>query len=185
MRSKALLLIALATSLAVLLLIRLWSPRTLRFAIGNTSCMSPTLNQGEIVVVRPFDGKVKPLRRFDIVVFRSPIDPKTTWVMRVVGLSGERIEIRTNALAIGGSEVEQDALPQVLRGRAWLSTAHLRSQPLHECFLREGEIFVIGDHLDTANDSRYWGALSLSAVVGVVEKKTTGKQMTIAIPSPW
>jgi len=144
--------------------------------------MSPTLKQGEVIIARSFGGNPNALHRFDIVVFRSPTDPSTTWTMRLVGLPGERIEVKADGLVINGSELDPNELPEVLRSKAWLSTPQLRLRSTHEWVLGTNDVFVIGDNLGVANDSRYWGPLNLSSIVGVFERKTGGRQVQIGLP---
>jgi signal peptidase I len=159
-------------SLAVgLLAVLLLSRGDRRFVMGNTSCMSPTISAGERVFVKPFNPRQDTLRRYDILVFRSPLHTDTKWAMRVVGLPGEQLELGTNSLAIDGAELGETNLPSALQNKRWLTPQVLEVSVQRRWTLAPNELFVVGDNLGAANDSRFWGPLSLSNVVGVVENK--------------
>ena len=156
--------------------------RSMKFAVGNTSCMAPTLKQGDLVKVVPFNGDPRSVRRYDIVIFRSPLDQHATWIMRVVGLPGEQIEITPTGLMIDGSEIEQQDLPEILRSRRWTSPSQGSPNANKLWHLGTNSVFVVGDNLEVANDSRYWGPLRTSSIVGVSGKKVPGTQVRITIP---
>src|SRR5882762_8546289 len=93
-----------------------------------TGSMKPTILEGDHVWVNKlaYDLKVpfttwhiaewSNPRRGDIVVFYSPHDGKRL-VKRVIGLPGDTIELRNNALVLNGSPVEyQPIAPELLRG---------------------------------------------------------------------
>jgi signal peptidase I len=101
-------------------------------------------------------------RRWDLVVFRFPMQPSTLYVMRLVGMPGEEITIREGRVWANGTMLE---LPESLReiqyttDDAGLEEAFgSESQPAK---LGHDEYFVLGDFTRRSNDSRYWhmGAL--------------------------
>jgi len=117
-------------------------------------------------------------KRGDIVVFVYPIDKRTDYVKRLVGLPGDRIEVRNDLLFINGEpaarwEVDQDKLP---KGAAHDPTSTLFVEKLgdvsHFVFesrpddfklpeatqvVPEGYYFMMGDNRDNSSDSRAWG----------------------------
>lgn len=139
------------------------------FRVGNTTCMSPTLKQGQLVKVKPVDTRRVVPRRFEIVVFYSPVLPKTPWVMRVVGLPGDHVRVDSSGLSVNELRLLPPLLPRALAGGHWLPDGHLGSGHSKEWRLLDDEIFVVGDNLATANDSRYWGPLKVRAIIGVVD----------------
>src|SRR3954468_745132 len=57
----------------------------------------------------PFEGRVwegSP-KRGDVVVFRPPGEPETDFIKRVIGLPGDRIQMKQGALYINGAQVER------------------------------------------------------------------------------
>jgi len=136
--------------------------------VMDSSSMSPTIKRGEIVLTKPFSSNRDTIQRYDLIVFRSPIDTQAKWIMRVVGLPGESIAISTNTLLINGVELPMDSMPTALRQKSWLTRQLQESSTPRQWNLTSEEVFVVGDNLDNVNDSRYWGPLKLSMITGVV-----------------
>ncbi len=99
---------------AVLLILRsfIFEP----YRIPSDSMM-PTLLDGDFIVVsksayglrwpvlnQQFAGSGRPARG-DVAVFRYPLDPSTNFIKRVVGLPGDRVQVRGDRLLINGAEV--------------------------------------------------------------------------------
>lgn len=127
-------------------------------------------------------------QRGDVAVFKWPVDPRLDYIKRIVGLPGDEIVYRNRQLFINGQAIEQS--PQgrfVGRGQGREATgSELRIEHLgeheHAILLRpdlplraqregrwlvpEGHYFVIGDNRDNSQDSRYWGFVPESHLVG-------------------
>jgi signal peptidase I len=96
--------------------------------------------------------------RWDLVVFQPPEEPSTLYIMRLVGLPGERVHIEDGAVWING---ERLTAPAELRGIEYLSEAPdmpvalwgSRDRP---AVLGPDEYFVLGDFSRQAKDSRWW-----------------------------
>jgi signal peptidase I len=109
---------------------------------------------GDRILVCKF---LKP-RRWDLVVFRLPSDPTVTYLKRLVGLPGEKVEIRDGAVWINGERMEP---PDSIRGIHYTPTIEGRGQTVsgpgsHPVTLGDDEYFVLGDFVSAAFDSRLW-----------------------------
>jgi signal peptidase I len=158
----------------------LWGFRSFRIA-GNS--MHPTLQGrdrsgrgGDWVAVERFSCQLGKLRRGDLIVFRTdgirvPAGAGV-FVHRLVGLPGERIEIRDGKVWADGRALgSADGLPQV---------AYLSPQPnlLLPVMLPAGTdyqvpddgYFVLGDNSANALDSRYWGHVPRRNLIGRVSR---------------
>lgn len=105
----------------------------------------------------PYDG----IGRGDIVVFRYPEDPDVDFVKRVIALPGETIEIANKRIWIDGRQLDEPYLVQ---------RDDRKRMPRRDDFgpltLAGDEFFVMGDNRDESNDSRYWGPVPRSLIIG-------------------
>jgi signal peptidase I len=125
------------------------------FKVQGTS-MSPELKDGERILVNKFLYYFGEIERGDIVVFWYPEDPKLSFIKRVVALPGETVEIRSGAVFVNGTLIDE---PYVSG-----ANADLRSFPPHE--IRAGHFFVLGDNRKGSNDSRSWGLVPERYIYG-------------------
>lgn len=143
--------------------------------------MSPTLADGDRLLVNHATLLNRPLQRGDLVAFRSPTVAGQTWIKRVAGLPGDRVSIRDGQLFLS-----QVSLSDPTRqgggldsGRAIEhTTGHSYSVLLNdgpgladhaESVVSPGTIFVLGDNRNRSLDSRHFGDVPRDLVVGIVE----------------
>jgi len=138
-----------------------------------SSSMEPTIKRGEVLSVdlKAYSGS-GPIR-WDVVVFESPVAGGGHWASRVVGLPGESIDIRSGKVVINGKE---EALqPSLSIGGYKLPESDVDSSapgPVTFPFkIPSGSYFVLGDNVSNALDSRYWGGLHGSMIIGMVPGK--------------
>ena len=99
---------------------------------------------------------IHPPKRGEVIVFHFPRDPSKDFVKRVIGLPGEEVEIQQGKVYINGQALTEPYLDR-------LDTS--RVGPMR---LKEKEYFVLGDNRRSSNDSRIWGPVSETYVVGKV-----------------
>jgi signal peptidase I len=130
--------------------------------IVNKMIFAPTATSVERAMMPKRD-----VRRGDIVVFKYPEEPERDFIKRVIGLPGDRLELRSKVLYINDQPLQE-------------SYAHYATPPVADEFgasgdLREsygpvtvpaGQYFMMGDNRDNSEDSRYWGFLPASYVKG-------------------
>lgn len=131
------------------------------FVIPSGS-MLPTLQIGDYVLVNKLVYRFRSIRRGDIIVFKFPKDETRDFIKRVVGLPGERLEIRDRQVFIDGKPLHESYAAYVE------SAAHrvLESYRLPPMVIPRGHLFVMGDNRDNSLDSRAWGLLEEAKVVG-------------------
>ena len=107
------------------------------------------------------------LRRGDIIVFKSPEEPERDLIKRVIGLPGERLELRRKRIYIDDKPLDEPYV-QFLEPPAADGAA--RAGDLRENYgpvtVPDGQYFMMGDNRDNSQDSRYWGFLPHSYVKG-------------------
>jgi signal peptidase I len=132
----------------------------------NKLVYSPSLGPLEDTLL----GK-KEIRRGHVVVFKYPDEPARDFIKRVIGLPGEKVEIRDKKVFINDEPLEE-------------SYTHFLEAPLHHDdpeygtrgegrrdnwgpeVVPPGHLFVMGDNRDNSRDSRYWGFLGADQVKG-------------------
>lgn len=151
-----------------------------------SASMEPTLLGHDYILVNKFAYGIRlPLTdrwltrtmpaRGEIVVFRSPHDPETFFIKRVVGVAGDEIEFKQGRLYLNGQLVTQD-LTDLNGQRKWLETldTHVyeihtdeeNSLPFGPVVVPAGNLFVMGDNRAHSSDSRAWGFLDVHALLG-------------------
>ena len=119
--------------------------------------MTPSLLPGDQVLVDASAYRTSAPSRGDLVVFSSPQAAGRHDVKRVVGLPGERVEMRGGTLAVDGREIAEPYLGGLpssvgLGEAAW--------------DLRGGEYFLLGDNRAHSTDSRDFGPVPAASTVG-------------------
>lgn len=167
-------IVPIAIGLLLALLIKQFA---FQFVRVDGPSMQPNLQNNERVVCL----KQAKIHRGSVVVFDvNGVDPqvsvKTEYVKRVIGLPGDTVEAKNGNLYVNGKKVDQSYISKSERSSGtgtW--TLHSISQEnswvLHNGAYKvpKGEYFVLGDHRSVSNDSRYWGFIPKSKIVGVVK----------------
>lgn len=126
---------------------------TARVVVDGPS-MRPTLISGEWIVVNRLTYKFGSPQRGDVIVFLPPTNAQTDdLIKRVIGLPGETVEIKDGAVWINGKILDE-------------SYAAGTTSPDNQWVLGSGQLFVMGDNRQLSLDSRSFGPISLSQVVG-------------------
>jgi signal peptidase I len=138
--------------------------------------MKPTLLIGDHILVSKFSYGIKmpyfrntliPIsdpKRGEIVVFIYPEDRSKDFIKRVVGISGDTIEIRNKKIFLNGMPYEDKhgvyvddfIIPGAIQPR----------DNFGPITIPKGTIFTMGDNRDQSYDSRFWGFVDLKDVMG-------------------
>ncbi|WP_321476999.1 signal peptidase I [uncultured Paludibaculum sp.] len=169
-------LLLVGAAMAVLFLA---TPFVARAFVVPTESMASTLLVGDHLFVgvhsaQPVHGS--------LITFRSPADPRQTFIKRVVGLPGDRIRLINKVLYRNGEAVNEgyaehriqyvdqfrDNFPSATNlelpesGRQMLAEHRVGD----EIVIPAGHYFVLGDNRDNSLDSRYFGFVPQAALQG-------------------
>ena len=117
------------------------------------SSMEPSLHQGQYLLVNKIEYRLHSPARGDVIVFHYPNNPSDDYVKRVIGLPGERIEVKDGQVFVDGVQLDEPYL------RVKTTTSYNGVVP-------EDTVFVMGDNRGNSSDSRSWGALPQEYIVG-------------------
>ncbi|HEV7524988.1 MAG TPA: signal peptidase I [Acidimicrobiia bacterium] len=134
--------------------------------------MVPTLKKDDRVIVNKVSYKVHSVHRGDIIVFTTPkgpdgkpIDPTIKdLVKRVIGLPGEIVSEKNDHVYIDGKALSETYLPKgTVSNCASFASSCFRTAPLGT-----DEYWVMGDNRVGSRDSRGFGPIKKSSIVGRV-----------------
>jgi len=120
------------------------------FVSGDS--MSPNYNQNDYLLLGMFDRK---FIRGDVVIYRMPLDPNQFYIKRIIGLPGEKVEIKNNSVIING----ENLIEPYVKGST-LANINL--------VLGDDEYFVLGDNRGRSFDSRVHGPIKSADIVGKI-----------------
>ena len=143
--------LAISLLIAAFFIVFLYQP----VKVEGTSMM-PGLEDQERIFVNKFVYRLEPILRGDVIVFRYPRDPSKSFIKRVIGVAGDKIRIEDGLVYVNGQPLTEDYVPPTY--------ADWRSQS--EVTVPEGAYFMMGDHRNMSNDSRDFGPVAQSFVVG-------------------
>ena len=110
--------------------------------------MEPTLHSGEFVIVNKLAYRLG-----DVIVFRFPRDPEQEYIKRVIGVPGDRVEIRGGRVHLNGALLDEN---------------YIAASPAYEAAwdVPVDGLFVLGDNRNNSSDSHNWGTVPMNYVIG-------------------
>lgn len=122
------------------------------------SSMWPTLREADFYLVNRVGSLFHAPRRGDIVVIKDPTDQSYA-VKRIIGAAGDRVELRGGSIYVNGEKLDEPYLP---RGTQTFPFNTLKQTV--QC--GPDEFYVLGDNRFYSSDSRSYGAVRRTAVLG-------------------
>lgn len=117
--------------------------------------MVPTFENSELLLTEKISYHVSGVERGDVVVFAAPIEQKVDFIKRVIGLPGEKIEIRDNNVYINALKLDEHYISMPTTGEVNIT-------------LEKDEFFVMGDNRAASSDSRSFGRVLRKSIKGRV-----------------
>lgn len=128
-----------------------------------TGSMIPTFMVGDRIFVDKVTYRFRPPERGEIIVFKYPQDRKKDFVKRLVGLPGDRIEIRDGKVILNGQALDT---PPFSEHYYYNQEGWQYGQVVQLTEIPAESYFVLGDNSAHSSDSRNWGFVPKRNLVG-------------------
>ena len=127
--------------------------------------MEHTYKNGDYLIINEIGYRFGEPVRGDVVVLRPPNDPSDFYIKRIIGLPGERIQIKDGFVYILDENNNSTKLSETyLSDDVITSDAVFTKDPV--ITLGDDEYLVLGDNREHSTDSRIFGPVKRSALVG-------------------
>jgi signal peptidase I len=143
--------LAVAAVASVLIITFLYQP----VRVEGTS-MLPRLEDSDRLFINKFVYHFTAIERGDVVVFRYPLDVRTSYIKRIVALPGDHILIDRGSVIVNGKPIGEPYVPPEYRDDRSMAEMEVPA----DCY------FVLGDHRNVASDSRTFGPVKRSLIYG-------------------
>lgn len=140
-------------SLAIILPIRYFLVQP--FVVDGAS-MEPNFYNKEYLVINEISYRFNQPQRGEIVIFKNPENPSVYFIKRMIGLPGEKIEIKKGVVYINDQLLPEPYLQ------------HFSSADYPARTLGPDEYFLMGDNRSNSHDSRNIGPVNKKYIIGKV-----------------
>ncbi|HAZ29093.1 MAG TPA: signal peptidase I [Candidatus Magasanikbacteria bacterium] len=123
--------------------------------------MVPTFYEREYLIVDEITYRFREPERGEVIVFRAPIDEKDFYLKRVIGLPGERVRVDDNKIVIYNEKYPEGVVVE----ESYLPISKKTSGSVIFT-LGADEYFVLGDNREASFDSRRFGPIPRSDIIG-------------------
>ncbi len=127
--------------------------------------MEPNFYDHEYLIIDEITYRFNEPKRGDIIVFRYPRNPQEYFIKRIIGLPGEKVQIKDGQVIIYNDEHPEGMILKEDYLAPGTKTYSLNSDIIT---LSENEYYVLGDNRNSSKDSRSFGPVNKSFIVGRV-----------------
>jgi signal peptidase I len=122
--------------------------------------MEPNHSDGEVLLINKISYYISTPERGDVIAMYFPGETERRFIKRIIAIPGETIEIDAGQVFINGTELPEEYLP-----------IDMETVPPLERLLGKGEYFVLGDNRNASSDSRAWGPVPESFIIGKIHSR--------------
>ncbi|MFA6407381.1 MAG: signal peptidase I [Candidatus Paceibacterota bacterium] len=130
------------------------------FLVSGSS-MQPGFQNGDYLLVDELAYRFREPVRGEVLVFKYPLDTRSYYIKRVIGLPGESVLVDGNTVSVFAKDGTQKILSEPYVDR-------MSGTETQKFVVKDGEYFVMGDNRDASYDSRRWGTVPTDDVIGLV-----------------
>ena len=127
---------------------------TIQSSVVVGSSMEPDLKDGQRLLINKVVYTFDEPQRGDVIVFNSPNNSQTDFIKRIIGLSGDTIEIKKGTVSVNGSKLYEPYI------------ADPPSYTLQPYKVQENNYFVLGDNRNRSNDSHNGWTVPHQNIIG-------------------
>ena len=128
--------------------------------------MESTLLPNQYVLIDKLTPRWAPYARGDIVVIDPPADYAFSrgvpFIKRVIGLPGDHVELEGGKVLVNGTAIDE---PYVF-SEDGVQQPTTPTSGVSEWIVPDGQLLVMGDHREASADSRVFGPIEISHVLG-------------------
>ncbi len=131
--------------------------------------MTPTLYEGDRILVNKLSYKLHSVNRGDLIVFDTPeAGGNDDLIKRVIGLPGEFVVVEDGRIEIDGGLLLEPYLPLNTDINSFSTPANCVNRPNENsgCRIPDEHVFVMGDNRSNSRDSRFFGPVPVEDVEG-------------------
>ena len=125
--------------------------------------MEPSFFSGEYILTSKITYRFRNPVRGDVIVFKSPKNPDIDYIKRIVGLPGDQISIVNGDIFVNGKIIPEDYISA--KTSIWEGGSLRDGQVL---VIPQNHFFVMGDNRPRSSDSREFGPIPGTDIIGVV-----------------
>lgn len=143
------------------------------------SSMDPTFTTEDYILTSKITYKFREPKRGDIIVFKAPGLDETEFIKRIIGIPGDTVKIQDGNIFVNNTLFDEEYISS--RTSLWQDSFVQNGVPLS---VPPGHYFVLGDNRAKSSDSRRFGFIPQSSIIGVVVYRyyPPGKMGTITNP---
>jgi signal peptidase I len=134
------------------------------FYISGSS-MEPTFENNQYIIVDQISPHFRPYERGEVIVFRYPNNVAFQYIKRVIGLPGDMVKIQDNKIYIY-NQAHPDGAVLAENYTQGVTAPHFQSATTFT--VPPDEYFVMGDNRQHSEDSRDFGPVKRSLIIGRV-----------------
>ena len=136
----------------------------IRLAVQNFNIegmsMEPSLHDRELILVDKWTYLFHAPARGDVVVFVAPPHPDQDYIKRIIAIPGDTLTIRDTTVIVDGVTLNEIYVDSHRQGNVYTN------KNISNMVIPPNEYFVLGDNRIGSSDSRDWGLLPRSNIIG-------------------
>ena len=122
--------------------------------------MEPTFQNNDYLITEKVSFRIHAPQRGEVIIFHPPDNPSLNYIKRLIGLPGDRIQIKDGQVFVNGEKIDESYLAT--------DSNTFAGKESYSVTLNQDEYFVLGDNRDHSRDSREIGAIPRTNIVSRV-----------------